>query len=148
MEKSLFRRIDRIELLCCYALCFLLNTLFDYAKTLQMDSYFLQAFLKQLYDYQAVITFLFSFIVVIFHYQMLQRRKIEVHCRILVGDTISSITKRHCCECLMILGVVFVVTTILTLAMKIDIIHNIYLLCVFVLYVLISSWMVNKFENI
>ena len=104
MDKSLFRRFDRLELLCCYALCFLLNILFDYAKNVKFDSYFLQTFFKQFYDYQALIMFSFSFLVVVFHYQILQRKKKEVHCRILVGDTISVITKRYCCECLIILG--------------------------------------------
>lgn len=148
MDKSLFRRFDRLELLCCYALCFLLNILFDYAKNVKFDSYFLQTFFKQFYDYQALIMFSFSFLVVVFHYQILQRKKKEVHCRILVGDTISAITKRYCCECLIILGIAFVIASIFSLAINSTIIHNIYLVFVFVLYILISSRMVHRFENI
>ena len=93
MKKSLFTKLDRFELLCCYILCFGFNFLFDYSKTLNIDSYFLQTFFKQLYDYQVFITVSLSFIIVIFHYQMIPRKKVEVHCRVLVGDTISSITK-------------------------------------------------------
>ena len=64
MRKSLFRPIDRFELLSCYVLCFGFNTMFDYAKTLSIDSFLLQNFLKQLYDYQVLIILLLSFIVV------------------------------------------------------------------------------------
>jgi hypothetical protein len=75
MKKSLFRLIDRFELLICYVLCFGFNIMFDYVKSLSIDSYLLQTFLKQFYDYQAVIIFLLTFIVIIFHYQMLNRKK-------------------------------------------------------------------------
>ncbi len=63
--------------------------MFDYVKTLNIESDLLQNFLKQFYDYQVLIVFLLTFIVVIFHYQMVHRKKIEVYCRILVGDTIQ-----------------------------------------------------------
>lgn len=75
MKKSLFRLIDRFELFSFYVLCFGFNVMFDYVKTLSIDSYLLQTFLKQFYDHQALIILLLTFIVVINHYQMLNRKK-------------------------------------------------------------------------
>ncbi len=57
MRKSLFRFVDRFELLSCYLICFIFNIVFDFIKTLNIDSHFLQTFLKQFYDYQALIIF-------------------------------------------------------------------------------------------
>ena len=105
MKKSIFRQIDRFELLSCYVFCFCFNTIFDYFKSLSIDSYFLYDFLKQLYDYQTLIVLLISFIVVISHYQIVSRKKVEVHCRIIVGDTIWSAVLRYFVECLILLAV-------------------------------------------
>lgn len=147
MKKSLFRLIDRFELLSCYVLCFVFNIMFDYVKTLSIDSYLLRTFLKQFYDYQVLIIFLLTFIVVIFHYQMLHRKKIEVYCRILVGDTILSATIRYIFECLVILGIAFIISIIINIMLDINLTNNIYLSCIFVVYILISSRMVGRFEN-
>lgn len=121
--------------------------MFDYAKTLSIDSYLLRTFLKQFYDYQVLIIFFLTFVVVINHYQMLNRKKVEVYCRILVGDTIRSATIRYIFECLVILGIAFVISMIMNAILGICLINNIYLSCVFVVYILISARMVSKFEN-
>lgn len=147
MKKSLFRLIDRFELLSCYVLCFGFNIMFDYVKTLSIDSYLLRTFLKQFYDYQVLIIFLLTFIVVIFHYQMLNRKKVELYCRILVGDTIRSATIRYIFECLVILGIAFVISMIMNVILGISLTNNIYLSCIFGVYLLISSRMVSRFEN-
>lgn len=147
MRKSLFRFVDRFELLSCYLLCFIFNIVFDFVQTLSIDSYLLQTFLKQFYDYQALIIFLFTFIVVIFHYQMLHEKRVEVYCRILVGDTILSITIRYILECLVILGIAFILSIIINICLRINLTSNIYLACIFVIYILISAGKVWKFEN-
>lgn len=147
MKKSLFRLIDRVELLSCYIFCFAFNIMLDYIKTLSIDSYLLKTFLKQLYDYQGLIILLLTFIVVIFHYQMLNRKKIEVYCRILVGDTIWYATIRYIFECLAILGIVFVISIIINIILDINLNDNFYLFGVFVVYILISSRMVSRFES-
>ncbi|CDZ23452.1 putative membrane protein [[Clostridium] cellulosi] len=147
MKKSLFRLIDRVELLSCYILCFGFNIVFDYVKTLSIDSYLLEIFFKQFYDYRGLIIFLLTFAVVIFHYQMLNRKKVEVYCRVLVGDTIRSITIRYFLECLAILLIAFVISAIANVILGIGLTNNIYLSCVFVVYILISSLMVSRFEN-
>lgn len=147
MKKSLFRLIDRFELFSFYVLCFGFNIMFNYAKTLNIDSYLLQTFLKQFYDHQTLIILLLTIIVIINHYQMLNRKKVEIYCRILVGDTIRSATIRYIFECLVILGIVFVISMIISDILAICLINNIYLSCIFMVYILISSRMVSKFEN-
>ena len=92
MRKSLFRIVDVLELCIAYIFCFFLNVLLDYAKTLDLDSYILKAFVKNFIDYQPLIVLLFTFIVIVFHYQMLHRKKAEIFCKILVGDTAVSYT--------------------------------------------------------
>ncbi|MFR4513933.1 hypothetical protein [Mediterraneibacter gnavus] len=147
MKKSLFGLIDRIELLSCYIFCFAFNIMLDYIKTLSIDSYLLKSFLKQLYDYQSLIILLLTFIVVIFHYQLLNRKKKEVYCRILVGDTVWYATIRYIFECLAILGIVFVISIIINIMLNININDNLYLSGVFVVYILITSRMVSRFES-
>lgn len=147
MKKSLFRLIDRFELLSLYVLCFGFNIMFDYAKTLNIDSYLLQTFLKQFYDHQTLIILLLTIIVIINHYQMLNRKKVEIYCRILVGDTIRSAIIRYIFECLVILGTAFVISMIINDILAICLTNNIYLSCIFMVYILISSRMVSKFEN-
>ena len=147
MKKSLFRLIDRVELLSCYILCFMFNIMLDYIKILSIDSYLLKTFLKQLYDYQGLIILLLTFIVVIFHYQMLNRKKIEIYCRILVGDTICSATIRYIFDCLVILGTVFVGSIIMDIILDINLINNLYLFAVLAVYILLSSRMVRRFES-
>ncbi len=71
MKKSLFRLPDVFELYIAYIFCFSLNVLLDYARTLNVDSYILKAFLKNFIDFQPLIISLFTFIVIVFHYQML-----------------------------------------------------------------------------
>ena len=78
MKKSLFRLTDLLELCLAYSFCFSLNLLMDYAKTLDLDAYILKAFLKNFIDYQPLIVSLFTFIVIAFHYQMLERKKAEI----------------------------------------------------------------------
>lgn len=71
MKKSLFRLTDVFELCIAYIFSFSLNMLLDYAKTFDLDSYILKAFLKSFIDYQPLVVLLFTFIVIVFHYQML-----------------------------------------------------------------------------
>jgi len=147
MRKSLFRFVDVFELISCYLLCFGFNILFDFVKTLRIDSHLLKTFLKQFSDYQSLIVFLFTFTAVIFHYQMLHKKKVEVYCRILVGDTARGITVSYILECLLILGVAFLLSIIMNICININLKSNIYLTCIFVVYILISAGKVCKFEN-
>ncbi|MDQ0214323.1 magnesium-transporting ATPase (P-type) [Oikeobacillus pervagus] len=147
MGKSLFRLVDVLELCTAYLIYFSSNLLFDYVKTLNLDSYILKAFLKNIMDHQTIIIFLLTFIVIIFHYQMLHRKKTEVYCRILVGDTLLNITIRYALNCLTILGVIYLLSIVIDVYFSFNLISNLYLVCIFIIYILISASWVRKYEN-
>ena len=148
MKKSLFRLTDMLELSVAYIFCFSLNLLLDYAKTLDMDAYILKAFLKNFIDYQPLIVLLFTFIVIVFHYQMLERKKTEIFCRILVGSTVFSITIRYVLDCLTVLIFVYLLSALVNLHFGFNLANNFYLVPIFVTYILISARRVRKYENI
>ena len=148
MKKSLFRLTDMLELSVAYIFCFSLNLLLDYAKTLDLDAYILKAFLKNFIDYQPLIVFLFTFIVIVFHYQMLERKKAEIFCRILVGGTVFSITIRYVLDCLTVLIFVYLLSALVNLHFGFNLADNFYLVLIFVTYILISARRVRKYENI
>jgi len=148
MKKSLFRLTDMLELSIAYIFCFSLNLLLDYAKTLDLDAYILKAFLKNFIDYQPLIVSLFTFIVIVFHYQMLERKKAEIFCRILVGGTAFSITIRYVLDCLTVLIFVYLLSALVNLHFGFNLADNFYLVLIFVTYILISARRVRKYENI
>ena len=148
MKKSLFRLTDMLELSIAYIFCFSLNLLLDYAKTLDLDAYILKAFLKNFIDYQPLIVSLFTFIVIVFHYQMLERKKAEIFCRILVGGTVSSITIRYMLDCIAVLIFVYLLSVLVNLHFGFNLADNFYLVLIFVTYILISARRVRKYENI
>ena len=148
MKKSLFRLTDMLELSVAYIFCFSLNLLLDYAKTLDLDAYILKAFLKNFIDYQPLIVSLFTFIVIVFHYQMLERKKTEIFCRILVGGTVFSITIRYVLDCLTVLIFVYLLSALVNLHFGFNLAENFYLVLIFVTYILISARRVRKYENI
>ena len=148
MKKSLFRLTDMLELSIVYIVCFSLNLLLDYAKSLDLDAYILKAFLKNFIDYQPLIVLLFTFIVIVFHYQMLERKKTEIFCRILVGGTVFSITIRYVLDCLTVLIFVYLLSALVNLHFGFNLANNFYLVLIFVTYILISARRVRKYENI
>ena len=137
-----------LELSIAYIFCFSLNLLLDYAKTLDLDAYILKAFLKNFIDYQPLIVSLFTFIVIVFHYQMLERKKAEIFCRILVGGTVFSITIRYVLDCLTVLIFVYLLSALVNLHFGFNLADNFYLVLIFVTYILISASRVRKYENI
>ena len=148
MKKSLFRLTDMLELSIAYIFCFSLNLLLDYAKTLDLDAYVLKAFLKNFIDYHPLIVSLFTFIVIVFHYQMLERKKAEIFCRILVGGTVLSITIRYVLDCLTVLIFVYLLSALVNLHFGFNLAGNFYLVLIFVTYIQISARQVRKYENI
>ena len=148
MKKSLFRLTDMLELSIAYIFCFSLNLLLDYARALDLDAYILKAFLKNFIDYQPLIVLLFTFIVIVFHYQMLERKKAEIFCRILVGGTVFCITIRYVLDCLTVLIFVYLLSALVNLHLGFNLADNFYLVLIFVTYILISARQVRKYENI
>lgn len=147
MRRTLFRFADALELCTAYIFCFFLNLLFDYVKTLDLDSYILKAFFKEFMDYQTLIIFLFTFIVIVFHYQMIYRKKVEIYCRILVGDTIFNISIRYSIDCLTILVFVYFLSFLVNVYLNFNLISNFYLVFIFIIYILISARQVKKMAH-
>ncbi len=147
MKKSLFRLTDMLELSFAYILCFSLNLLLDYVKALDLDSYLLNAFLKNFIDYQPLVVSLFTFIVIVFHYQMLQRKKVEIFCRILVGGTVFNITTRYIRDSLTILIPVYLLSVLANAYLDFNFFSNFYLVLILITYILISARQVRKYEN-
>ena len=148
MKKSLFRLTDMLELSIVYSFCFSLNLLLDYAKALDVDACILKAFLKNFMDYQPLIVSLFTFIVIVFHYQMLERKKTEIFCRILVGGTVFRIAIRYVLDCLTVLISVCLLSVLANLHFGFNLADNFYLSLIFAAYILISARRVRKYENI
>jgi hypothetical protein len=147
MRKSLFRIVDVLELCTAYIFCFFLNVLLDYAKTLDLDSYILKAFVKNFIDYQTLIVLLFTFIVIVFHYQMLHRKKAEIFCKILVGDTVFHITIRYALDCIMILAFAYILSVLANVYLNFNLTSSLYLVPILITYILISARQVRKYEN-
>ena len=137
-----------LELSIVYIFCFSLNLLLGYAKTLDLDAYILKDFLKKFIDLQPLIVLLFTFIVIVFHYQMLERKKPEIFCRILVGGTVFRITIRFVLDCLTVLISVYLLSALVNLHLGFNFAGNLYLLLIFITYILISARRVRKYENI
>lgn len=148
MKKSLFRLTDVSELCIAYIFCFSINVLLDYAKTLDLDSYILKAFLTSFIDYQPLIILLFTFIVIVFHYQMLRRKNTEIFCKILVGDTVFYITSRYVLDCLAILILACLLSALAGVYLNVSLTGNLYLVLIFIIYILIGARKVQKkYEN-
>ena len=147
MKKSLFRPADILELSAVYILCFSLNFAFDYVKTIDLDSYILKSYFRPFLEYQLLIVILFTFIVLVFHYQMLCRKKAEVFCRILVGATVFHITIRYIRDCLRILIPVYFLSVLANFYLNFNLASNFYLVLILITYILISARQVRKYEN-
>lgn len=146
MKKSLFRPADILELGVAYAFCFSLCLMFDYVKTLEMTSDIITSFFRSFLQYQTMIVILSTFLVVVFHYQFSCRRKTEVFCRILVGDTLFNITVRYSMNCLTVLGFVYLLFALANAYLSFDLTSNLYLVPIFIVYILISARQVRNYE--
>ena len=146
MKKSLFRPADILELGVAYAFCFSLCLMFDYVKTLEMTSDIITSFFRSFLQYQTMIVILSTFLVVVFHYQFSCRRKTEVFCRILVGDTLFNITVRYSLNCLTVLGFIYLLFALANAYLSFDLTSNLYLVPIFIVYILISARQVRNYE--
>ena len=76
-----------------------------------------------------------------------QKKKTEIFCKMLVGDTIFNITIRYALNCLMILIFVCFLSTLANVYLKFNLTSNFYLTFIFIIYILISTREVRKYEN-
>ena len=148
MKKSLFRLTDVLELCIAYTLCFSLNLTFDYVKTLELTSGILVSFFRNFLEYQTMIVILSTFLGVVFHYQFSCRKKTEVFCRVLVGDTLFNIMVRYSLDCLMVLVCVYLLSALANVYLDFGFTNNLYLVLIFIVYILISAGQVWRYENI
>ncbi|ENH97745.1 hypothetical protein J416_04276 [Gracilibacillus halophilus YIM-C55.5] len=146
MKYSLFRFIDVFEAFAIYLICFASNLIFIYVQTLNLEevSYILESFIKSIIDYQVTINFFLTFIIIVFHYQFLNRKKTEISCRILVGDTMVHIIIRYILHSLAILVFSFLLSLSLNFYLELKVTSNLYLVVIFIIYILISAGQVKR----
>lgn len=145
LKYSLFRFIDVIEAFAIYLMCFSTNLIFIYVQTLDLgDSFILESFLESIIEYQLVINIFLTFIMIVFHYQFLNRKKTEISCRILVGDTMVNVVIRYILNSLTILVFSFLLSLLLNFYLELNVTSNLYLVFIFIIYILISAAKVEK----
>ncbi|MBM7602605.1 hypothetical protein JOC75_000575 [Metabacillus crassostreae] len=145
MKYSLFRFIDVFEAFAIYLICFASNLIFTYVQTLNLEgSFILKSFVESIIDYQLIINILLTFIIIVFHYQFLNRRKTEISCRILVGDTMVNIIILYILNSLAILVFSFLLSLSLNFYLELNVTSNLYLVFIFIIYILISAGQVKK----
>lgn len=145
MKYSLFRFFDVFEALFIYLMCFVSNLIFIYVQSLDLQiSSILVSFIKSILDYQFLINILLTFLIIVFHYQFINRKKIEISCRILVGDTRVNIIIRYILNSLTILLFSFLLSLSLNFYLDLNVTSNLYLVVIFIIYILISAGQVQK----
>jgi len=145
MRYSLFRFKDVFEAIAIYLICFASNLLFIYVQTVNLEaSFILESFIESITEYQLIINILLTFMIIVFHYQFLNRRKTEISCRILVGDTMVKIIIRYILNSLAILVFSFLLSLSLNFYLEVNMTSNFYLVYIFIIYILSSACLVKK----
>lgn len=139
IDKSFFRVVDRFELFVLYAFCFAMNIVFEFGMHFRSNSDILISFINEFTRYRIEINILFTFIIIVFHYQLRNRKKTEIYCRILVGDTLLHIRVRYILECLIILIITYLLTILGRFYYGFNLFSDFYLVVIFTIYMLISA---------
>lgn len=146
MKHSLFRRRDYVELSLLYIICFSVNTALSIAQTLNLERYpVFKSFIENILDVKLIVIVFSTLIVLIFQYQFVRQRKIEILCRILVGDTRQQIAFRYMLHHLLILCCCFMFSLVLHMSLQIHIASSLLLVFIFVFYIILfTSWVNQK----
>lgn len=147
-KKSLLRLYDIVEFFISFFICFSINIIFSYVSTIKVNSYMLHSFLAAILEYQDRISTSFTLIVIVVLYDFIHRKKTEVFCRILVGDTIQKIMMNFFCRSIIILVIAFMYSIIISLIFNFDIIKNIRSLLIIISYLIITTFIFRNYENI
>lgn len=131
---------------CIYFLLFPKCT-FGLCKDFRFRFLYFESLCENFIDYQPLIVLLFTFIVIVFHYQMLHRKKAEIFCKILVGDTVFHITIRYALDCIMILAFAYILSVLANVYLNFNLTSSLYLVPILITYILISARQVRKYEN-
>lgn len=146
MKKSLFRPLNIIELAFMHLACFMGNSLFDYVETLGSES-FIWLLFEGLRDYRGFIVAASTIIVIVCYYQILTRKRTEIYCRILVGDTLSRLVGRYILHSFSILGVTYLISIAIDSYCRFGLVANFYLFCLMLTYVPLSSIMLTQSKS-
>lgn len=139
MRYSLFRFRDVIEAFAIYFMCFGLNLFLVYIQSSTMEvASLLEAFIDGIVEYRILISIFLTFMMAVFHYQFLNRKKTEIACRILVGDTREYVITRYIVNSLTILLFSFVIALVVGVYLDVAATSNLYLLFLFMGYLFIS----------
>lgn len=145
MKYSLFRLSDALEAFAIYLMCFASNLALVYVQTSNVEiASLLEAFIDSIVDYRLIISICLTFMMIVFHYQFLNRKKTEISCRILVGDTREGIIKRYILNSLTILMISFVASLLFGFYLNVIVTSNLYLVFIFTIYILVSAGQVTN----
>ncbi len=139
MDRSILRLNNRLELVFLYLGCFLLAGFFVYLKHQADDSDVLMSYIKFMIEKRRAFVLGFSAFVLVFLYQLVTKARTEVRCRVLVGDTFRQIKLRYLVECLILLGISFLLSTVVHLLLGFEIVDSFYVLLALAAYVLLSA---------
>ena len=148
MKQSLFRKKDVIELCILYIVCFMLEFMLENIKNIKINIEIVEYFLSGFARYKIPIVLLFSIVVVVYHYQFVFRKKKEIYCRILVGDTLQDIKKRYILENVTILLLNYLLFNVVSIYLDIDVFKNSYLFFCLLMYILVSTSGMKNYESI
>ncbi|WP_022749096.1 hypothetical protein [Lachnobacterium bovis] len=148
MKQSLFRKKDVIELCILYIVCFMLEFMLENIKNIKINIEIVEYFLSGFARYKIPIVLLFSIVVVVYHYQFVFRKKKEIYCRILVGDTLQDIKKRYILENVTILLLNYLLFNVISIYLDIDVFKNSYLFFCLLMYILVSTSGMKNYESI
>lgn len=148
MKQSLFRKKDVIELCILYIVCFMLEFMLENIKNIKINIEIVEYFLSGFARYKIPIVLLFSIVVVVYHYQFVFRKKKEIYCRILVGDTLQDIKKRYILENVTILLLNYLLFNVINIYLNIEVFKNSYLFFCLLMYILVSTSGMKNYESI
>jgi hypothetical protein len=123
---------------------FMLENIKNIKINIEIVEYFLSGFAR----YKIPIVLLFSIVVVVYHYQFVFRKKKEIYCRILVGDTLQDIKKRYILENVTILLLNYLLFNVISIYLDIDVFKNSYLFFCLLMYILVSTSGMKNYESI
>lgn len=142
--KLLLRMSNRIELFLLYFSLFSFLILLLFIERTSADSDVLMRYFRYVIEYRTIFILTLSTIALLFHYRFLTIARVEVNCRVLVGDTVRDIKIRYFIELFSILILCFILSTIFSLAFSFPLLENIYLFIILSAYIILSSYLLRK----
>lgn len=144
LSKSFLRTNNRIELFLLYFSLFSFLILLLFVERISADSDILMRYFRYVIEYRTILMLTLSTTALLFHYRLLVTARVEVDCRVLVGDTLRSIKVRYFIEFFSILTLCFILSTIFSLAFRFSLLENIYLFISLSVYIILSSYLLRK----